>query len=315
VTDVYYTVTANLTAANEGPFTLTAKYTEEEAGAITLGEIAQDLVNDFTDFEGKAYNNETKLSNLMEAAIVSKAADRGPKQFGDYVVTTTKDGMIHVDGIDLAAKLQAEDDFYKQEMAAIRTLCKLDELNDGVWNAFVDAFCLGNLFEPQGSDLKLLTTDGYVGVFKTAVKALTDLQNQIGDKAAYLEFLEAYEGAIGTSPLDVAFGTVGGSYEILGQAFDSPKDLAPANENIATIFEGGNADVLIDLMDKEDYNSPYTLFSAKENITSAEDVVNIVNDRISRDWSGRDDIQSVLEALQTAYKGALAVEITVEKTA
>jgi hypothetical protein len=55
------------------------------------------------------------------------------------------------------------------------------------------------------------------------------------------------------------------------------------------------------------------VFNAKENLTSMTDVLNVVNARISRDWSNRGDIKAVLEALAPAYSGAYNLEVKFTK--
>ena len=287
-----YVVTAKV-SKDAKSIELVAVYSEDEAENATVSQIAEDLVTG---------ENEDAIKNAFDS-VISKATekgDRGPKTVDGYTISTKADGTIHVDGVNLVQNLLDETQVYNDKMKVVRE--KAGITNTPTWRKFVSAFSPTNAFEMVGTDLKLWSADDYYNILLNAVKAAGALYDEVATEDQFEEVLEAAEQA-GLN-LGVKFED---NYVVLGTSVDNPTDLN--DEDVANYLAADNKNVLVDLTD----NGISEVFSATETVTSTQDVVDIVDTRISRDWSGRKDIQAVLKAVEDAYTGTYTVTVTVEK--
>ena len=296
--DTKYRVTATVTKDGKGP-ELIADYTTAQARTTTVSQIVKDLI---TDGNG-ADDNKGNIKKIIQEHFLDKARDGGPKTVNGYTITTSKDGNIHVDGVDLWANLQDEVAVYNERMVKVGT--ELEIQDSSTWKAFVRAFSPDKLFTKNGTDLKLKSADAYYSILSDAVDAACALYDEVATAAKYQEILDKAEAA--GVKLGVQFDTFKGQYSVLGGKVTTPDTLNDAA--VVEYLAADNKKVLYNLV-KDGKN---TVFEATENVTSAEDVVKIVNARISRNWKDRDDIQAVLKAIEDAYTGTYNVTVTVEK--
>jgi hypothetical protein len=295
-----YKVNVNVAQATQAGKTrsidLTAIYTESQAADKTVSQIAEDLVTG---------ENETAIVGAFDT-LISKAKEKGDRETtkNGYTISTKADGTIHVDGVDLVQSLQDETDLYYDQIE--KAGVKAGVASASSWGAFKDAFSPMNAFDKAGEDLKLKSADDYYQVVLTAVQAAGKLYDEVAPtEDQFKAVLEAAEQA--GADLGVSFE---GNYKVLGTEVDSPKDLN--DDEIASylyVEKVQNNAVILDLCN----DGISEVFSAKETVNSYEDVVDIVKTRISRDWSTRDDIKAVLEAVQDAYIGTYTVTVTVDR--